>query len=574
MRDSIPLERLSLYCLQPSHCPGADRNRLQKSPITRSAAPFQEFSVGFARYNAFALRALSWNAAVPLLVISAWAALYAWRPFQLGLYSDDWTCLVEPVHSTTPFSLDRLRYFVGFNTAYGPRPLLGFTAFLASSLCGSSVFGLQLFSALLVLTAALSLRSWLTRLMPNISMYRNLVADLAVISWMSMPWMLGVTAWPTLAQTLVAQILFTEAARLLLAHEQCTSSLMIRFAALLVGSYLTYEAFYFEVFPLILFYALCQLGPTKNRRDTAALLAIASCAQAIPIAFNRYAARLGVGVAPTKQFSSQWMILFVSNLRHLPETLETSVGNQALWSGLLTGLASFGVILLLHGLRKVSQRPLCLRILALLGLSFATLLIATFTYSIAGYGFAPFGIESRALFSASWSFTIGIFAFLFFIIVPGFWMLRAGLLFSVLCLIALLTFAQHRQADDWVTVWKQERAIIAAAPVEDIRLCPPDSAILYVGTFQYKHIVVFGASWEITPAVFSRKPLSENRRPYQGLTWLYPVGDSYIWAWDGTTLSMQLPGYWVQKYPAKHLYVWKLGAKTLETAQPGYRWPL
>ena len=508
---------------------------------------------------------------MPLLLISAWAALYARRPFRLGLYSDDWWTLLEPVHSTTPFSLDRLRYFVGYTTNYGPRPLLGFTAFLASSLFGSSAFGLQLLSALLVLTAALSLRSWLTRLMPSSPMYQNLLADLAVISWMAMPWMLGVTAWPTLAQTLVAQILFTEASRLLLVHEQCTSSLMIRFAALLVGSYLTYEAFYFQAFPLILFYALSQLGPTKTRRDTAALLAIASCAQAIPIAFNRYAARLGG--APTKAFSSQWTIVFVSNLRHLPETLETSVGHQALWPGLLIGLASSGVILLLHGLGKVTHRPLCSRILALLGLSFATLLISTFTYSIAGYGFAPFGIDSRTLFSASWSFTIGIFALLFCIIVPGFWMLRAGLLFSVVCLITLLTFAQHLQVDDWATVWKQERAIIAAAPVEDIRRCPPDSAILYVGPFQYKHIVVFGGSWEITPAVFSRKPLSENRRPYQGLTSIYPVGDSYTWAWDGTTLSMQLPGYWVQKFPAKHLYVWKLGTKTLETAQPGYRWP-
>src|SRR5579863_9793899 len=123
----------------------------------------------------------------------------------------------------------------------------------------------------------------------------------------------------------------------------------------------------------------------KNRRGTAALLAIASCAQVIPIVFNRYAARLGG--APTKKFSSQWMILFVSNLRQLPETLETSVGHQALWSGLLIGLASSGVILLFYGLGKVSHRPLCSRILALLGLSFATLLVATFTYAMAGYGF-------------------------------------------------------------------------------------------------------------------------------------------------------------------------------------------
>jgi hypothetical protein len=108
------------------------------------------------KYDMVSRRVLSLNARFPLLVLSAWLVLYAARPFYLGIYQDDWWALIEPVHATAPFSLDRLSYFVGLTTNYGPRPVLGFTAFIVTSLMGKSVFGLQCASIFLVLAAALS----------------------------------------------------------------------------------------------------------------------------------------------------------------------------------------------------------------------------------------------------------------------------------------------------------------------------------------------------------------------------------------------------------------------------------
>ena len=133
----------------------------------------------------------------PLLLLASWAILYLPRPFVLGLYADDWWSLLEPLHATPPVSFDRLHYFVGFGTAYGPRPLQGLMAFLVTLVAGTSPVAIQFMSTLLVLASALSLRAWLNGMMSVFPSYRRFAGDFAVIFWLAMPWMLGETAWPT-----------------------------------------------------------------------------------------------------------------------------------------------------------------------------------------------------------------------------------------------------------------------------------------------------------------------------------------------------------------------------------------
>src|SRR5580704_5522103 len=192
----------------------------------------------------------------PILLLAGWAILYLPRPFVLGLYMDDWWYLLEPLHASAPFSLDRLHYFVGFGTGYGPRPLHGLTAFLITSIAGASPQAIQFMSTLLVLAAALSLRSWLNRTMSIFPRYRNLAGDFAVLFWLAMPWMLGETAWPGQVHNLGAQILFTELARLLLVRERLTAGLAALVTLGIVGSSLFYEAFYFAIVPVAVFYSI------------------------------------------------------------------------------------------------------------------------------------------------------------------------------------------------------------------------------------------------------------------------------------------------------------------------------
>ena len=112
----------------------------------------------------------------------------------------------------------------------------GLTRFLVASIAGPSPVAIQFISALFVLAAALSLRSWLNRMLSVFPLYRNVAGDFAVIFWLAMPWMLGETAWPTQVYTLGAQILFTEVARLLLVRERLTTGLAALVTVGIVGS--------------------------------------------------------------------------------------------------------------------------------------------------------------------------------------------------------------------------------------------------------------------------------------------------------------------------------------------------
>ncbi len=225
---------------------------------------------------------------LPIVLTLCWMALHLLRPFKLGFYFDDWLVFVEPLHGTAPFSLARLHFFFGPTSVFGPRPLLGLFAFFVSSVFGDSAFGFQCVSSLLVLVAALSLRSWFNSLLDIFPGNRNLVGDLAAIFWMVMPWMLGVTAWPILAQTLIAQVLFTEAARLLVKHKELTPKFAAQLMILLMACGLVYEAFYFQVFLLVAFYAIYRRGPTQTASQIAYVAALCALAQAIPIAYNTY----------------------------------------------------------------------------------------------------------------------------------------------------------------------------------------------------------------------------------------------------------------------------------------------
>jgi hypothetical protein len=151
--------------------------------------------------------------------------------------------------------------------------------------------------------------------------------------------------------------------------------------------------------------------------------------------------------------------------------------------------------------------------------------------------------------------------------------LKGGLVLPAIGIVVTAAVAQHATLQDWAYVWQQERRIVAAAPVNEISRLPTGSSILYVGPSYYRNLVIFGASWDLTYAVFSRKPLSENRKPDQGVITIHPATDLYKWSWDGSYLTQDLPGYWTQKSPVAHLYVWDYTRSRLNGVGAGFKWP-
>ncbi len=508
----------------------------------------------------------------PILLLACWGILYLPRPFVLGLYVDDWWYLIEPLHATAPFSLDRLHQFVGFATNYAPRPLQGLTAFLVTSIAGPSPAGIQFLSTLLVLAAALSLRSWLNRLMNVFPGYRNVAGDFAVVFWLAMPWMMGETAWPTVIHNFGAQILFTELARLLLARERLTTRLAALVTLGIVGSSLFYEAFYFAIVPVVVFYWLIGRGPAKNRRDLAALIGICCLAQAIPIAFNRYVARLSPVTA--KSFNPHWAQWTIGNLLAMPNALLNSFPEYRLLGLLLAVVVLLCAVALgAAGKHSAFERSLRGYLIGLLSIAAVILLISTAIYSAAGYGLASLGVGSRTFYAASVSLTMAFFALICTAFIATARMAKAPLLAASFALVLVLGLAQHHRVEEWGDVWQEELQILRGAPLDEIKSLPVEAAIFYAGPYQYRGMVIFGAQWDLTAAVASRSPLNENRRPHQGLHTIYPAANRFTWSWDGATLWKMSSGHLAQTFPVKQLYLWRDGAPHLERVEPGFRWP-
>jgi len=505
----------------------------------------------------------------PVLLLASWALLYLPRPFQLGFYADDWWYLIEPQHGTAPFSLDRLHYFA---TSYGPRPLQGLMAFSVMSIAGASPVAGQFISTLLVLAAALSLRSWLNRIMRIFPTYRNLAGDCAVVFWLAMPWMLGETAWPTQIHNFGAQILFTELARLLLARERLTTGVAALVTAGIVGSSLFYEAFYFAILPVAVCYWMAGRGPAKSRRDLTLLIGICCLAQATAIAFNRYCAYMGFG--PTKNFNHNWLRWTVGNLLAYPKALLNSFVEYR-WLGLFLVILVVVCALWLWntGNHLESGRLFRTYLIGLIAVSVAIMLISDALYSAASYGVASVGFGTRTFYVASFAFSIAFFSLICTVFLPGARAAKLSLISAAAALILVLALAQQYRLAEWARAWREELRILQSAPVDEIKSLPTDAAIFYAGPSEYHGVGIFGVEWDMTAAVASRSPLDKNRRPYQGLHSIYPATNRFEWSWDGKTLSKMRSGKLVRTFPVRQLYLWRDGTAHLQPVANGFQWP-
>jgi hypothetical protein len=132
--------------------------------------------------------------------------------------------------------------------------------------------------------------------------------------------------------------------------------------------------------------------------------------------------------------------------------------------------------------------------------------------------------------------------------------------------------AQKAVVSDWAIVWRQEQQVLEHVPVAEIKSLPPDSRVLYIGPSHYHNMVVFGAGWDMTAAVFSVPGLSRGRKAFQGLTWIHSATMLYNWSWDGERLTQDCPGYFTSSFPAKHLFVWNYDQGRVFEVEKGFRY--
>jgi hypothetical protein len=497
--------------------------------------------------------------------------LYAPRPFRLGFYHDDWWSLVEPTHGTAPFSVERLSLFTGLQTAYATRPVDGILMFLVNSIAGTSAFTYQLIAAIFALAAALSLRAWFVGLLPERDFpSRNLAADFAAAFWLSVPWSVASTAWPVLTPAAMSsQILFTEASRQILPPRQVTAKTLVLMAVALVASYLTYEAFYFQFLVVAGFYLIFEREKFRTTFSSAGLIIVALGTQLLAIAYNRIISLLNPTLA--KRLVPNWPGLLAGGLLTLPRQLKYSLGVWGkLWIGIVSLCLAVALVVLWRGLidRRLFSPTKCLLGVFLMGTT--ALPTAVLTFSLAGYGMVAAGVNARTLLGVSCAITIIFFSLVSMILLPRAKLVNALLLAGPLAIVILNCIGQERLLEDWAFVWRQEKEVLARAPVEKLKTLPRDSRVLYIGPSYYHDMVIFGADWDTTGAVFSLPPLSRGRLHNQALTPIHAAA-IYNWRWDGKNLIQEEPGNWTLRFPATRLFVWNFERGDLVEAAAGYR---
>jgi len=292
----------------------------------------------------------------------------------------------------------------------------------------------------------------------------------------------------------------------------------------------------------------------------------------LAIGFNRYIFRLNP--SQSKKFAANWFSLFEGNLWNLPRNLHSTVHRfTSLWVAMICVLVVAALATMLIKAATDKPRRLAARILGMMLLGASVLPISTLTYSLAGYSYSAQGIDGRTLLGVSFGVTLIFFSLISTLLLSRGSLITIGLLAAALSIVYVDAVAQKAVVSDWAIVWRQEQQVLEHVPVAEIDSLPPDSRVLYIGPSHYHNVVVFGADWDITAAVFSVPGLSRGRKAFQGLTWIHSATMLHNWSWDGERLVADRPGNFTSFFPAKHLFVWNYDQGRVFEVEKGFRYP-
>lgn len=469
-----------------------------------------------------------------LVPVILFVALYLWRPFTLGFYSDDWSSLVESTQHGGAFSGERFEWF--YSRLAHWRPLLIPLQWLTTSVLGGSAAAWQVLMAALVAVSCFMLYRFLLAL-GAAKTPATIVAGL----WLAFPWSLGYTAWPICYGILVSLICFL-AGSISLLHKRILSCFFWYLACMLI-----YEAFYFQFAGILVF---LLFTPENRRWVLRRALPPLVLLQAAMIVANRLAASHWAASART--YHGGWLSAMGRWLVRLPATLSDAVSGGRVLALATIGLAGLIVVVCIFRVR--GRR----RFVELLGIVLAFILSCV-VLAVAGYYLASIGLASRTTVAAN----LWIVAFVALCWRDGVrrrW-LRLGAGTLVALVFAMLAFSTFARTYDWHRWWVEENNVLEAVPLEDLKATGQGAVILVVGLPYIGEQPVFGDNWGMSAAVANTYP--DTRIP-SGYRLFIQARAPDVVSWDGSQLYRYgQPDGWTAE-----LWRWTWPEDHLEQLQP------
>jgi hypothetical protein len=432
-----------------------------------------------------------------LLPAATWVALYSWRPFVFGLYSDDWAFILPrgPNNSI-------LQQLVDVDTS---RPGAVLIRWIVSGLAGQNPFAWQLFAITTMLAVALTLLALLHNIISTFGFGEHrarLAAAVATATYLAFPWMLG-TAWMTGSLCNLATVCINLAFLAWFTRWSIRSRAMASVALFAAGS-LIYEAYWFSFLPLA---ALLRFGGFQPRRHLLTLAASLSGIQFLLLAFNRTIAMLGIGV--NKSFNPNWAFTILHSGYRTVVDLYSIYGAIG-FVALIVLIGSFAVIVIPSFAKRKTLMGPALAIAAGILLSLGLL-------AIAGYPLRLTGLFGRTAIVMSWwlAIALALVAATIADIEPG----RRGCAIGAwVGIAAVLVVGVVHESMDYATSWRQQQDILAGLPFAQLMTAPAGSLLIVEAPRRGDGVGTFNAPYDISSALWIRQPqlarhLAGNRAP-------------------------------------------------------------
>ncbi len=421
-----------------------------------------------------------------ILPTALWFLLYAWRPWWLGFYHDDWFLTLPRSPSAS--------IFAQIYDTDSSRPMAVLVRWCIHGLVGQDPFGWQLSIVAVSLAAALTL-ALLARCLLRGMGYDDLsagrAAGIAAATYLTFPWLLG-TAWVTGSMYTWATLGINLAYITWFAPWPIWQRCVVT-STCFVGASLITEVYWLSFVPFAALVTLCCTS--ISRRDLAWMTGTLAATQLGLIMFNRAIAAWHIGV--NKTFDPNWLSTLVFGDKH-----GFVIGMDHIFgrSGVAVLTILLGVLLAAAVVRWRSHRAAAILVPATLGIAFSHLLFA-----MAGYALQLTGLFARTSVGSSWWLTIALAPTVAAICeLPRPWAMITNVAWALMT--ALLAYGTLTQTGDWVASWQQQVEILGRMPRVALLAAPSSSVLVVEISKQTGQVGTFQAPWDISSAIWTVAP--------------------------------------------------------------------
>jgi hypothetical protein len=197
-----------------------------------------------------------------------------------------------------------------------------------------------------------------------------------------------------------------------------------------------------------------------------------------------------------------------------------------------------------------------------------SIFISMQVFTVAGYAISGIGVFSRTTMGINIWIVVFIGRIMLNIVNRTYEEDKINKLFNnVLIMIIILTTATIIQTLNWQKSWKRQNEILDNIPYIELLKLPNKSIVILNEPLDLNGITVFGASWDITSAIYSRTEMSEIRH-YKSKPLFVPFNNKTIKKIDDGLIIDNI------YYKEEYVWVYNTNNKTIKNYKDSHEFML